>query len=86
MATMSQCVLVSPDVAAGSPMTMSEGGPNAGKVASKFGENWRGREYKSSADFWNSLGGSGKCVRNSVSAVTSKRGAGALLQPGQTLS
>src|SRR5260370_10254557 len=82
----SQCVLVLLLVFAGSPMTITEGGPNAGNVASKPGGNWRGRAYKSSPIFVKSFGGAGGCVRYSVLVVTSRSRAGVWLQWGHMLS
>jgi hypothetical protein len=86
MTVISHGVLVFASVFRGSPITITDGGPNAGKVASRLVPNWRGRAYTPSATLVKSGGGTPWCIRNSVFSVTSSSGVGVLLHPGQTLS
>src|SRR5882762_2426599 len=64
MSVMSQGVLVLLVVFFGSPMTMTDGGPKAGKVASKLVGNWRGRAERSSPTFLKPSGGSARCIKD----------------------
>ena len=70
-------------VFAGWPITMTAGGPKAGKVAWKLIGNRRGLTYRPSLVFVNPSGITGKRARNSASVVTRSRDAGVWLQVGQ---